>query len=101
MELFEGNLLDLFPAEKEARSRPGRSVSGRRAVRNVSPEKSFARPVPLPKRLRHQRCNCGACPTCAENARWERIFNEKFADPSYYSGRGPQFSSPLSEAGEG
>jgi len=26
-----------------------------------------------------------ACRTCADNARWERIFQEKFADPNYYS----------------
>ena len=25
------------------------------------------------------------CRTCSDNARWERIFQEKFADPGYYS----------------
>jgi hypothetical protein len=30
-------------------------------------------------------CKCGICFTCKDNARWERIFAEKFADPSYYS----------------
>jgi hypothetical protein len=100
MELFEGSLRDLFPAPSPA-TRPRRSGHARRLAPTAAPEKSFARPVPLPKRLRPQRCTCGKCALCAENARWERIFNEKFADPSYYSGRGPQFSSPLSEAGEG
>ena len=33
------------------------------------------------------RCKCGECATCKENARWERIFVEKFADPEYYSRR--------------
>lgn len=33
------------------------------------------------------RCTCGVCRKCQENARWERIFAEKFADPDYYSDR--------------
>src|SRR5690349_4077371 len=33
------------------------------------------------------RCRCGQCPPCMDNAKWERIFNEKFADPLYYSER--------------
>lgn len=36
---------------------------------------------------RGSRCSCGACSTCADNARWERVFNEKFADPDYYQPR--------------
>ena len=31
-----------------------------------------------------KRCECGRCAPCIENARWERIFQEKFADPNYY-----------------
>jgi len=32
------------------------------------------------------RCLRGCtCRTCSDNARWERIFQEKFADPDYYS----------------
>lgn len=34
--------------------------------------------------LRSNRCSCGVCNTCEENARWERIFESKFADPDYY-----------------
>ena len=33
------------------------------------------------------RCDSGKCRTCATcvtNAKWERVFNEKFADPDYY-----------------
>jgi|SRR5581483_5329055 len=35
---------------------------------------------------RHHRsdCQCGKCRAGQENARWERIFQEKFADPDYY-----------------
>jgi hypothetical protein len=30
------------------------------------------------------RCHCGECRNCQENARWERIFQEKFANSDYY-----------------
>ena len=32
-------------------------------------------------------CRCGKCRQCVEEARWERIFTEKFADPEYYGQR--------------
>lgn len=34
---------------------------------------------------RRIRCSCGRCRQCLDNARWERIFAEKFADPNYYT----------------
>jgi hypothetical protein len=34
---------------------------------------------------------------CADNARWERIFQEKFADPSYYSDPATRHGSSLSD----
>jgi hypothetical protein len=40
-------------------------------------------------------CRCGRCPQCLDNARWERIFAEKFADPDYYTRRHVRTSSPL------
>ncbi len=43
-----------------------------------------------------RRCACGVCRDCVENARWERVFAEKFADPDYYQRRPISFSSPLS-----
>jgi len=57
----------------------------------------YASPVQLPKRLKVSRCRCGVCRTCLEDARWERIFREKFADPTYYGDRPPRLSSPLAE----
>ena len=100
MELFEGSLSDLLPLDcREVIARPSRTGASRDAVRSTNTGKAFAKAVSLPKRLRRQGCACGACQPCLENARWERIFNEKFADHSYYHNRGPQFSSPLSEAG--
>ena len=42
-----------------------------------------------------KRCLCGECVPCIENARWERIFNEKFADPNYYRPRPAPLGSSL------
>ena len=44
-----------------------------------------------------RRCRCGACATCADNARWEEIFNRKFADPTYYSQQTLRHASPLNQ----
>ena len=37
------------------------------------------------------------CRTCCDNARWERIFQEKFADPGYYSNPTTRNGSSLSD----
>jgi hypothetical protein len=44
---------------------------------------------------RRRNCNCGYCRQCQENARWERIYSERFADPQYYTGPVIRRSSPL------
>ena len=44
---------------------------------------------------RKVRCTCGRCPQCLDNARWERIFAEKFADPEYYTRCVMHRASPL------
>jgi hypothetical protein len=49
-------------------------------------EKSFRRP-----------CKCGTCCACVENARWDRIFQQKFADPEYYRRRSIPLLSPLAD----
>ena len=50
----------------------------------------------VPAYSRKKQCRCGKCALCMDNARWERIFQEKFQDLGYY-GRGPVIrgSSPL------
>ena len=50
----------------------------------------------FPTFSRKRHCRCGKCALCMDNARWERIFREKFQDLGYY-GRGPVIrgSSPL------
>ena len=40
-------------------------------------------------------CGCGSCRACIDNARWERIFNEKFVDVEYYGGLRLSRVSPL------
>ena len=40
-------------------------------------------------------CRCQNCATCIDEARWERIFREKFADPTYYGRQSGRTSSPL------
>jgi hypothetical protein len=46
--------------------------------------------------VRRRRCHCGGCYTCQENARWDKIFNEKFADPNYYKSQPIRHTSSLS-----
>jgi len=49
------------------------------------------------KRSKLRRCACGKCRTCLDNARWESVFQRKFADPNYYSLHPPRHQSSLSE----
>jgi hypothetical protein len=58
----------------------------RRGAQNV------ARPA---NKGRKVRCQCGQCGQCLEDARWERIFAEKFLDPNYYTGVVMHIASPL------
>jgi len=52
-------------------------------------------PPKLPRRVMSRRCACGRCATCLDNARWEQIFQAKFADPTYYLRRPLQRGSSL------
>ena len=47
---------------------------------------------------RRHFCTCNKCKWCLDNARWVRIFNEKFADPSYYGGVCVRHNSSLAGA---
>jgi hypothetical protein len=55
--------------------------------------------MPLPERRttspRRPRCHCGECRQCQDDARWDRIFREKFADPEYYTRCQVRCGSPL------
>lgn len=54
-----------------------------------------------PKPVRpHKPSGCPlgcTCRMCSDNARWERIFQEKFADPYYYSSPVTRNGSSLSD----
>ena len=58
----------------------------RRDAQNVTPPANKGRTA---------RCKCGDCRQCLDDARWERIFAEKFLDPNYYTGPVTHLSSPL------
>jgi hypothetical protein len=62
-----------------------------RSAREIGPEDEA-------KTSARKRCTCGECVTCRDNARWDRIFNEKFADHDYYKPRSVTFRSPLHAA---
>ena len=51
--------------------------------------------APLPLLRPYQRCMCGLCPMCRDNAKWDRIF-AKFEVNDYGDKRG-LFGSPLSD----
>jgi len=55
----------------------------------------LAAPLGIPQRAMARHCECGHCRACLDNARWERIFQEKFADPSYYMQRSVRQGSSL------
>ena len=61
-------------------------VRVRSGVKDAAQPASKGRPV---------RCKCGKCEQCLEDARWERIFTEKFADQNYYTRPVTHAASPL------
>jgi hypothetical protein len=81
-------LLQVFETPPKGRAKP---MGARKAARaHAELGRGSSRPTP------RARCRCGSCPKCQEDARWERIFTEKFADPMYYAERLPSLGSPLS-----
>jgi len=72
-----------------AHARASRGRTGRRN-RSLAPK-----PAAAQCSSKVMRCHCGQCPRCREEARWERIFNERFADPDYYKRRPAPFGSSL------
>jgi hypothetical protein len=87
MELADPRMLEelLATHAKISRGRPGH-----RKKRPVEARVMSMSPCPKVK-----RCHCGICPRCQEEARWDRIFNERFADPDYYKERPARFGSSL------
>jgi len=79
-------------AEREAQQIPPK-------VAAPPPARPHAAELDRPVKTRRMsgRCQCGQCRNCQENARWERIFQEKFANADYYHHEiRVRYASPLS-----
>jgi hypothetical protein len=63
-------------------------------ARDRVPSAAVAGPS-LPER--RPLCKCGRCPWCLGNARWDRIFERKFAYPAYYDDLVLRHNSALAE----
>ena len=94
MELADARLVSQLVASYENTKRATRRARGPHMTSTLPPEVT---PYQAPAH-KSRRCQCGKCPLCRENARWDRIFLEKFADPSYYSGPTIRYVSPLHTA---
>jgi hypothetical protein len=77
-------LLQVFERPPKGRAKP---MGAAKAREELAQETNSRTP--------RARCRCGSCLKCEEDARWERIFVEKFADPMYYAERLPSLGSPL------
>jgi hypothetical protein len=80
LELTDPNVIEALRA----------AVEKRRQRRQPRPIKFTEAPIE-----RRKRCSCGICPVCVDNARWDEIFNTKFADPDYYKSRPVRSGSSL------
>ena len=65
-----------------------------RETRRRAPVELSSKPVRVHRTHCPRGCKCRAC---SDNARWERIFQEKFADPSYYSNPTTRNGSSLAD----
>ncbi|MFN7997550.1 MAG: hypothetical protein U0Q18_28285 [Bryobacteraceae bacterium] len=75
--------------------RPAPPIARRITAHSPRPMEASPKPSERPRRGA-SRCHCGQCRNCVENARWERIFQEKFASSDYYSSEiRIRYSSPL------
>lgn len=96
-------LLNIVTVEEQVRPQPSIRPAARRLQSGkpasaAKPARGSGRQVGEAGKAPRQRghCKCGHCKACLENARWERIFNEKFAVPGYYGGPAFKHSSTLS-----
>jgi hypothetical protein len=80
MELTDPKVIDALRSAVQTRRR-------QRQMRQTT--------LPASRIETRKRCTCGACPICVDNARWETIFNAKFADPDYYKSRPIRSGSSL------
>ena len=80
---------DLSPKEVQEVVRPVGRPRGTKALKHEpKPRKTMWRGKPIELKVEPRKdrvCKCGRCQRCQDNARWERIFKEKFEDPTYYT----------------
>jgi hypothetical protein len=92
-------LLLAWPALGFRKGRPQALQTPADAPRAANPRHAESPALQEPERVRPYRsrvCSCGVCVRCRDNAKWNRIFDEKFADPSYYAGISVRHNSSLS-----
>lgn len=94
MDLTDNNTLAVLFARP---SSPNGKRSGKRTTEPKLIRSAAQRRASLGRASTARRCRCGCCQTCIENARWERIFQEKFADPDYYGLRNSAHVSPIND----
>lgn len=90
--LFTEHDLQLCDAASVAKLLEAHLLPKRRSPRPVRGENLSEVRV---KTSRPRRCNCGTCSFCIDNLRWDRIFDLKFADPTYYHHLLIRYSSSL------
>lgn len=94
-DLARAALFNLFQTVAPDEARPTPAVISEPAMAPPQMIREKQRPSSSPRNptvetkdrvrtARRQPCQCGECKSCLDNARWDRIFNEKFADPTYY-----------------
>jgi hypothetical protein len=91
MELTDSATVHAFIAANQPRRR--RRASPRMPVLRPTERAPYC--APAAKSNGKRNCRCGLCGDCIENARWERVFQAKFADPNYYGGLRMRNESPL------
>ena len=74
---------------------PRRTAAGQAAITSISAGATDGRSSSPHGR---QHCECGQCKRCLDNLRWDRIYDEKFADPTYYGNIVVKHNSTLAEA---
>lgn len=89
MELADPRLISQLTEFQERRPR---RLTGARRKHKTDGADACGYTAPIQK---SRRCRCGNCGPCKDNQRWERIFAEKFADPTYYSNLVIRRGSPL------
>ena len=88
MELAETQLITSLLTDALS----GTPTTGPRMTTGTATSPIYAAPAAKSKR---RGCRCGACRYCADNTRWDEIFEKKFADPDYYSRQPLRHASPL------